>query len=151
MFKQIIDFFKQQQWQYTIVENKTIALFGISGEKVNFQCMADVREEDAEFIFFSICGVKVPENRRSEVSELLTRINFGIFLGNFEMDFEDGEIRFKVSIYFEESQLSFKTIENLILRNISTMDSYVDSIIRMIYGNYSAIEAYKNIENSEVE
>ena len=151
MFQQIVEFFKQQEWQFTTIEDKTIALLGISGKKGKFQCVADVREDEKKFIFLSICGANVPENKRIQVNELLTRLNFGIFLGNFEMDFEDGEIRFKTSIYFGNSILSSEIIENLILSNISTMDSSLEGIMSMIYGNYSAMEAYQNVENSEVE
>lgn len=151
MFEQIIDFFNSQGWQFTLIENKTIALLGISGEKINFQCIADVRQEDTEFIFFSICGVKAPENKRAAISEFLTRINFGIFLGNFEMDYEDGEVRFKTSVYFGDSQLSSQIIENLILRNISTMDSYIDTIAKMIYGDQTAEQVYEGMKVKELE
>lgn len=151
MFKQIIDFFKQQEWKYNIVDNKTIALFGISGKKGRFQCIADVREDEKQFIFLSVCGANVPENKKIQVSELLTRLNFGIFLGNFEMDFDDGEIRFKTSIYFGDSVLNPEIIETLILSNISTIDSSLDGIMSIIYGNNTAIQAYQIIENNEVE
>jgi len=36
------------------------------------------------------------------VNEFLTRANYGLNIGNFEMDFQDGEIRFKTAIDVEE-------------------------------------------------
>ena len=151
MFQQIVEFFKQQEWQFTTIEDKTIALLGISGKKGKFQCVADVREDEKKFIFLSICGVNVPENKRIQVNELLMRLNFVLFLGNFDMDFDDGEIRFKTSIYYGDSLLNPEIIENLILNNISTMDSSLEGIMSMIYGDSTAIQAYKSIENGEVE
>lgn len=151
MFQQIVEFFKQQEWQFTTIEDKAIALLGISGKNGKFQCVADVREDEKKFIFLSICGANVPENKRIQVNELLTRLNFGIFLGNFEMDFEDGEIRFKTSIYFGDSELSSEIIENLILSNISTMDLYLDAIMKLIYGNHTALEIYERIESEQID
>ena len=39
----------------------------------------------------------VPADRRTAMAEALSRINTRIPLGNFELDFEDGEVRFRVS------------------------------------------------------
>ncbi|HEX4109353.1 MAG TPA: YbjN domain-containing protein [Solirubrobacteraceae bacterium] len=46
---------------------------------------------------YSVLGAHVPEERRDAMDELLTRLNHGIVLGSFEMDYEDGEVRFKCS------------------------------------------------------
>jgi hypothetical protein len=40
---------------------------------------------------------RVPEPRRDAVAMLLTRINYGLVIGNFELDLDDGEVRFKAS------------------------------------------------------
>ena len=38
----------------------------------------------------------VPEEKRSAVAEFITRANYGLPGGNFEMDWRDGELRYKV-------------------------------------------------------
>ena len=39
-----------------------------------------------------------PQATRPAMAELLTRINYGLIHGNFEMDYDDGEIRMKASL-----------------------------------------------------
>ena len=47
---------------------------------------------------YGVVPERVPADRRAAMAELLTRINFGLILGNFELDLDDGEIRFKASL-----------------------------------------------------
>ncbi len=48
------------------------------------------------------------------VAEFITRANFGIVIGNFEIDFSDGEIRYKTSIDVEGDRPSFALIKRLV-------------------------------------
>jgi len=43
--------------------------------------------------------------------KFLTRANYGMMIGNFEMDFTDGEIRYKTSIDVEGDKLSSALIK----------------------------------------
>ena len=49
----IRDFLKSQEWQFTQVEGKNVLLFGIGGKNGNFQCIADLLEDEKKFTFFS--------------------------------------------------------------------------------------------------
>jgi hypothetical protein len=50
------------------------------------------------------------------VAEFLTRANSGMVIGNFELDFADGEIRYKTSIDVEGDKLSYAIIKRLVYR-----------------------------------
>ncbi len=54
------------------------------------------RDEDG-FTVYTVFPVKAPEEKRGAVAAFLTRANYGLILGSFELDFDDGEIRFKVT------------------------------------------------------
>ena len=71
------------------------------GKTGRWECIARAREEERQIIFYSIIDVFAPEDKRHLVAELLTRANFGMIIGNFEMDFSDGELRFKTSLDVE--------------------------------------------------
>ncbi len=146
MFQEIINFIKQKEWAYTEIKGKTIAIFGISGENGKFQCVADVREDEKRFIFLTICSANVPENKKRNICELLTRLNFGNFLGNFEMDYQDGEVRYKTSIYWGDKGLDVEVIEMLFMTNIITMDNSLPGIMNIIYSDSTPLEAYNLIE-----
>ena len=58
------EFFKENEWQFSEIDKKNVFFFGISGKNGNFQCIADVFEENNQFIFFSVCGVNAPLEKR---------------------------------------------------------------------------------------
>ena len=47
----------------------------------------------------SIIPIKVIEPKRPSVAEFFTRINYGLIEGNFEMDFADGEVAFRMYMH----------------------------------------------------
>ena len=68
-------------------------------------------------------------------------------MGNFEMDYSDGEIRFKTSIDVSGDRITFALLRQLIYTNVLTMDQYLPSIMAVIYGNATPEEAIAQIEN----
>lgn len=148
MFQQIINFFKKQNWEYTTIKGKTIVFLGINGENGRFQCVGDVIEDEKKFIFFSICGTNVPEEKRLNMSELLVRLNFGKFLGNFEMDYEDGEIRYKTSMILGSELIEPEILEYTIMANILTMDTSLSGLMMLINDDITPLQAYELIGNS---
>jgi hypothetical protein len=149
MFQQIINFFKNQGWEYTQIEHKNAAVLGIDGKNGKFQFFTEVIEDENKCIFFSICGANVPENKKLEMSELLTRLNFGKFLGNFEMDYEDGEVRYKTSLYYDNSTKTNQAIGKFIMTNIITMDISLVAIMKLIYSDITPLQAYEIVKDVE--
>lgn len=137
----IKDFLKKQDWQFTQVEGKNILLFGISGKNGNFQCIADLIEEENKFIFFSVCGANTPTNKRKETIELLNVLNYKLFFGNFEMEIQDGEIRFRTSLLFNHIELNVDIIEEIVMSNIITMDKSLPSIMGLLFGEITVEKA----------
>ena len=79
-------------------------------------------------------------------AEFVTRANRGMRIGNFELDFEDGEIRYKTSIDIEGGELTNTMIHNLLQANLSTMDRYFPGIMELIYSEKSPKELIQKIE-----
>ncbi len=147
MFKNILSYFDSQNWKYHVPEStKTLALIGIGTDSGKYHCIADVDEGSYRFIFFSVCPTNVPSAKRREMAELITRINYSLFLGNFELDFEDGEIRFKTSIIYESIELTQTIIDNIITSNLFAMDKNIAIITTFAFGGLSIKEAIKKIK-----
>jgi len=142
MFQQVIKYLKEKDWIYSPIENKTVVILGISGSNGKFQCVIDVRENENKIIFFSIFGSNVPENKRVGMAELLTRLNYEQFIGNFDMDFETGQVRYKTSLFYGKSLVDNDIIDNLIMTNITAMDISLDVLMQYIYGDLIPQEAY---------
>jgi hypothetical protein len=144
-----ISFFQQDKWSFSRLEDEPVLMLGFQGENGQWSCYAQAREEQAQLLFYCICPVKAPEDRRVAVAELLTRANYGLYIGNFELDFSDGEIRYKTSIDVEGDRLSPALVRPLTYANVLMMDRYLPGIMAVIYGNVPPAEAAARIEKTD--
>jgi hypothetical protein len=146
----ILTYLQQNDIQYFFSnEEKTLVRFGVSTEKAQYPCLLDIVDSENRFIFFTFFPVYIPENIRIPMAKLLMRINYDIFLGSFEMDFIDGEMRFKTSIIYENVQLTEKMLEHLIKGNISTLDSYFQVLNEFIFGRLTLEDSIKQLSHLE--
>jgi hypothetical protein len=51
------------------------------------------------------------KGKQQTIAKFITRANYGMSLGNFELDFNDGEIRYKTSIDVTDDRLNFALIQ----------------------------------------
>lgn len=117
------------------------------GENGLWNCYAQARETEEQFVFYSIYPELVSEDKRLTMAELLTRLNYGLVIGNFEMDFNDGEIRYKTSIGVEGNILTHQVIKRLVYANVTIIDHYLPGIQAVMDGNIPPEEAIALIES----
>ncbi|MEH2163453.1 MAG: YbjN domain-containing protein [Nostoc sp.] len=146
IFEAIINFFTADDWPFVQLPGQPALQIPFQGENGRWNCYARARSEQNQFVFYSICPVNTPENKRLDIAEFITRANSGMMIGNFELDFADGEISYKTSIDVEGDRLSFVLIQRVVYANVTMMDEYLPGILSVIYGNLSAEEAIAKIE-----
>lgn len=146
IFETMLKFFEQDEWTVSKIDNRPILQMRFEGNHGKWQCFAHAKEEKQQFLFYSICLSKVPTERRQALAEFLTRANFGLLMGNFELDFEDGEIRFKTSIDVENFSLSPEIVKQYVYTNVLMMDCYLSGILAVIADEVSPKEAITRIE-----
>ena len=80
------------------------------------------------------------------MAEFITRANYGLISGNFEMDFGDGEVRYKTCVDIEGDRFTPAVIKNAVLTNVSAMDQYLPGLISVMYGGASPAQAIEKLE-----
>ncbi len=129
-------FLVTDEWSPQPVESDpNIMMMGFNGDNGEWTCYAKVLEENQQFIFYSVLPNKAAENVRDNVAKFVTLANWGMTLGNFEMDYRDGEIRFKTSIDVEGGELTETMIKNVIYINVMTMDKYLQGVNKVLYND----------------
>jgi len=146
VFDAMVRFFREDDWKFEPVEGKPILRMGFAGDNGKWTCMARAVEEADQFLFYSIAPVSVPEEKRGAMAEFITRANHGMRIGNFEMDFSDGELRYKSSIDVEGDRLSSPLVKHMVYPNVLMMDKYLPGIMGILYGNKTAQQAVAEIE-----
>jgi hypothetical protein len=146
LFDTVVSFFKEEGWPSARLEGLTVLQLPVTSEAGDWTCFAQAREAEEQFVFYSRAPLAAPENQRAAVAEFLTRANYGLVLGNFEMDWSDGEIRFKTSIDVEGDRLTPALLRPLVYANVQTMGKYVQGIEAVALGRQSPVDAIAQIE-----
>lgn len=143
-----VSFFTEDGWSFTQLEEQIVLRTGFQGESGQWTCYAQAREEQRQFLFYSVCPVNAPEDKKVAVAEFLTRVNYGMLIGNFELDFDDGGIRYKTSIDVEGDRLTPALVQQLVYTNVLMMDHYLPGVMIVIYGNVAPAEALAKVEGT---
>jgi hypothetical protein len=151
IFETAVHFFKTQNWTVTPIPEQPILYFYFEGENGRWECYAQAREAQGQFIFYSVLPLKAPQAKYQAVIEYITRANYGMIIGNFEFDFSDGEIRFKTSLDINSSNLDVAVIGQLIYTNLFNVDKYLPGITQILDSDISPEEAIATIESEDAE
>ena len=104
---------------------------------------AAIAEEPELFLFYLNVGVRVSQERKDEVACFLTRVNSDLMNGNFDMDYEDGMVRFRSSVGFAGTELSEHLIRNVILFAMNAVEKYAEPLIDVIARGKGAEQAFQ--------
>jgi hypothetical protein len=132
-------------------DNEPIATFrmpvrGLNGEWI---CIVRVFPESERILVYSILSENVPLERRQRLAELFIRINYGLVLGNFEMDWDDGEVRYKTSMDLEKIAPTATIVRNLIFSNFFSVDRYLEVIEKAIHSEQSLVDLLAVAEEND--
>src|SRR3954466_8837290 len=105
LFSALIDYMEEEEGKYEILEGETIIRFHFKGRAGRLLCYGEVDEEKGGLIFYSYLPVNAPPEKLTQVRDVVARDNRGMRIGNFELDYDDGEIRYTASIDVEGGHL----------------------------------------------
>lgn len=144
----MLRFFEKDGWTSHWVDDLPVLCLSFAGKHGSWTCYAQAREEQEQFVFYSACPVNVPYDRLPHAAEFITRANYGLVIGNFEMDYSDGEIRFKTSADVEGDRLTLPLIQHLVYANVITMDRYLPGIMNVLHGKADPATEIARIEDT---
>lgn len=153
--KRINGFLNNDNWNFRFDEEKGCFFFKLNLEKTRLRAVdfeIDVRKDD--FIVYGISPISADQNDPgmiSRMAEFLHRVNYGTVNGNFELDYRDGEVRYKSFVDCENSDPSDDVIRNSIYFTGSSLDKYGDGILNMIFTDMSPEEAYDRCTKAFLE
>ena len=125
-------------WTYRFEDDNGVFRFGlnISGNLRSIQYLIDIRDTDYNVYAVSpLSADKDNEDQLRRMSEAVNRINYGLRDGNFELDLNDGEIRYKSYVNCEDSSLSEAMVRRSIGVPAAMFTRYSKAIIGIIFSD----------------
>ena len=121
------------------------------GEVGTYRIFARVDADDSLFQVFGHSPVRVPPGSRTAIAETVVRINCGLKVGKFEMDLDEGELRFQAAQLLHGDDLDDETIRRLIGTTMSMLNCYLPAVLSVIYGNELPKDAVRHAEPRRCE
>jgi hypothetical protein len=111
------------------------------GEHGSWLLVGQAYEDRGAAAVYSVMPDRVPEERRTAVALLLARVNYGLILGNFEIDLDDGEVRFKASADFGGAEPGEPQLRPLTATALLQFDRWLPSV-RAVAGGEDPAAAF---------
>ncbi len=146
IFDSIVGYFERDGWKYRRLPGHDALEMGVAGEHGTYRLVVVVDGERSIVRFLTFLEGKAPETRRREVMEYLTRANYGLLLGNFEIDLGDGEVRFKVAADIEGIGFSYEQYQSTLYVSVAMMDRYYPGLQKVVQGSADAAAAVSEAE-----
>ena len=131
---------------YTRLEGTDILATDWAGENGAWMCYFHAQERDQQLLIYSVLTEAIPAEQRPAMAEFLTRVNYYMAIGNFEMDYDEGEVRYKTSVDVEGDHLSVAMARRLFKINVATMDLFLPGIEAVVRGDGSPTEVLDSLK-----
>jgi hypothetical protein len=141
-FNAVIAYLDSKKFKYTPYPDDHQVTLSMSGKNACFRFTARISHEGE---YLQICA-NLPffvrdEKQRLTVAELITRANYCMPLGKFEMDMKDGEVRFHITHVIGELGLSSALIEKHFMTAYYTADRYFPAFMQHLHAGYTPEDA----------
>ena len=108
------------------------------------QMAAIVREDSLSTI--TTLPLTADTDHRLAMAEYLTRINWGMRNGNFELNMNDGEIRYKTYVHVGQEKPDMAALRLATMIPFLMIDRYGDGLIDVLFGFKTPREAFEAIQ-----
>jgi len=115
----------------------------------SWELFARTDPEHRMLLFFSVLPQKADADKRPLVAEFITRTNFGMSIGNFEMDWADGEIRYRTGFAFGDDGPDFEEIDRLVMANLVAVEDNYTVLQQVMRGELSPTAAVEKVRSEE--
>ncbi|MGC8865790.1 MAG: YbjN domain-containing protein [Bacteroidales bacterium] len=150
MINTIETILQEKDLNYNVIHNRPhqrVLRMGFTLENGRCDTIIDIRTGTNTVLIYCLLPIMVPANHRQRIAEFITRANYSIILGNFEMDFNDGEVRYKNAfIYDEYQEISDEAFLRYLFTSLHTLDIYLPGFMAVIYGGVIPLQAISTIE-----
>lgn len=142
----IQQYLDSQNWHYKHDEEKRRFVLGmrLDNEDVDGCTLLITARDDEDLSCKAIYEFNVPEKKRAAIVEYITRANYGLFLGCFQMDLNDGEVLYQTAGVFYDHRPDQSEIRRIVQVGIHMAERYGQGFYDVMYKGVTpeaAIEA----------
>lgn len=150
----VLGWFAEDGWSLTASDDGHTWVTTVEGEHGRWMTIVQVYDDRGVFAFYSMLPVSPSGARIGDVVEYVTRANSGLVTGNFEVDVDSGEVRYKTAIdvsdvpeaALADGAVVRALVADLAYTNVATADRYLPGLLQVVAGSSTPAGAIAAIE-----
>ena len=142
----VLNYFDKNNWHYTHDAERNIIECGFNLKCKLSSTRMRIIFNDTSMVCRSAVSMKAEPSVRPQVLEYISRANYGLVYGNFEMDFDDGEIVYKMDILLGDTVPDEAQADILLDIPINMINRYGDGLLAVMFGMQTPEEAIQKAE-----
>jgi hypothetical protein len=146
VYDTIVSSLHEQKWIFHEEPAQHRVLIDYASAAGAWSTYAVAFEKSRQIAVYGVLPFAVEADQRAAVVELITRLNFGLIVGNFEIDVDDGEVRYKTSLDFEDGELTTPLLRQLVRANIAMMEHHLQAFVAVAVGKVAVAAALAEVE-----
>ncbi len=145
-YESLINHLDDNGFRYLPMPSEEMVAMHIGTDEGVYQLFARVGGDEDLFQIIGQIPVRVPPGCRPDVAETITRANYGLMVGRFEMDYDQGTIQFQAATLLDGEPLPGDLICRLICTVVAMLNRYLPAIMGVIYANEAPKDAIGRAE-----
>ena len=150
-WEQLIQHLNENEIKYEQESDEQTVFANFRGDVGTYRIIAWIDSENDLFQLFAHSPIRVPEGARPAIAETLARANYGLKVGKFEFDYDEGQIRFQSAHVLLEDSLDGEVIRRFIGVSLRMLNVYIPAVLSVIYGNELPKDAIRHAEGRPVD
>ncbi len=142
LFGQILQFLDNAGLEYDILEPGRGLRVAMELDNARYNTMFLLGESN--FIALTTHTFRAPKSKRTRILDILNRINYDLAFGNFELDNDDGEVRFRVGYPHQKNVFPTEFVGPFVFMGFGMMNRFWPVIQAVCWTNISAEQALKD-------
>jgi len=142
------EYFDRQKWKYRYDEET--GTFGMliktRYEEMDACMLRAVVRHESRFTTLVTYPFRVPEEKRVLAARYISRVNYQLLLGCFELDFSDGELQYKTTCLLGDVRPEPEQVRRYIEVCIQMAEEYAPSLMDLIFRDVPPEEVFKELE-----
>ncbi len=148
-YETLRSYLEENNWGAEEITGKHAFKARRSSEMFSSTYYFEIKMDLEQFLFYIVPDFIVPTEELPPAAEYVARVNSGMRIGNFDVDFRNGEIRFKSSINFKGERLTRALIEGAIEPAMDAYETYMPGLVNVIAGIETPVRALNKIDYGE--
>lgn len=151
---QVLAWFDEDGWSLDEAGDGHTWVATVEGENGRWTTVLQLYDDRGVFAFYSVLPVSPSSSQLPTVLEYVARANSGLVTGNFEVDVDAAQVRYKTAIDLSDVPPAALTdgvvtralVSDLTYTNAATTDRYLPGLLQVVSGGATPAAAIAAVE-----